>query len=332
MSLIVLATVIIAGCSGKKQTITVVEQDPRPVVKTAAATQQSVEQLVSFTGTIEAYAQNDIAPAIPGRIESILVEVGNRVNKGQLLVTMDPTAYNQASVQLAQQELDLERMKNVYEVKGISKQQLDLQSTQVEVSRAAVKNLLENMELRSPISGVVTARNYDAGNLYGGQSILTVMQMDKLKVIVNISEQYFPSLKIGMPVEITIDLYPNEKFTGSVSLIHPAIDPATRTFTAEVTIPNAGMKLRPGMFSRVAINFGTMERVIVPDIAIQKQVGTNERYVFVIENSMAVRRNVETGRQLGEYYEIISGLAGGEHVVIAGVSKLVSGVEVKVAE
>lgn len=332
---VVLLAALLAGCKGKQQAAVA---ETKPLVKTAAATKGDMEQLVSFTGTIQPYVENVICPSAPGRIDAILVEVGDKVKKGQLLVKMDPTNYRQAEVQLSQLETDYQRMLNVFEAQGISQQQVDAQKVQVEISRAVVKDLLTNVELRSPINGVVTGRYYDAGDMFslaptasGVTGVLTVMQMDKLKVSVNISEQYFPSVKNGMPAEITLDLFPGEIFPGKVSLIYPAIDPATRTFTVEVTIPNGNMKLRPGMFSRVAINFGVTERVLIPDLSVQKQSGTNEKFVYVIENGVVVRKTVELGRQRGEIIEVLSGLDGTEMVVVAGASRLLNGMEVEVS-
>ncbi|MCD8186546.1 MAG: efflux RND transporter periplasmic adaptor subunit [Rikenellaceae bacterium] len=183
----------------------------------------------------------------------------------------------------------------------------------------AYDNLLENTVLVSPVSGVVTERNYDPGDLYGANGpILTVMQIDRVKVQVNISEAFFPQVKVGMPVEITLDVYPGEIFEGKVTLIHPAVDAATRTFTTEIIIPNGNRTLRPGMFSRVSLNFGQAEQLVVPDIAVQKQIGSNERYGFVVENGIARRRILTVGRQIGNDIVILSGVRDGEQIVTAG--------------
>jgi len=206
-------------------------------------------------------------------------------------------------------------------------------STQVQASQVAYDNLAENTTLRSPVTGVVTTRNYDPGDLYGSAGpILIIMQIDRVKVQVNISEAYFPEVKVGMPVDIKLDVYPGEVFQGKVSLIHPSVDATTRTFTTEITIPNGDQKLRPGMFCRVALNFGEQEQdqVVIPDIGIQKQAGTNERFSFVVENGKAIRRTVVPGRQVGSDVVILSGINAGENVVIAGGQKLLDGIEVDV--
>lgn len=325
---------VMSGCNGKKGAQTT--QTTKALVKTELTTKSDVEQIANFSGTIEPYVQNVISPATPVRIDDILVDVGARVKKGQLLVKMDKTQYRQAMVQLSNLETDYQRMKSVYEANGISKQQLDAQLAQTEVSREAARNLLENVELTSPINGVVTGRYYDAGDMFsmspkdGVVGVLTVMQMDKLKIEINVSEQYFPYIKMGMPVDIDVDIYKDKHFKGKVTLIYPSIDPATRTFKVEITIPNADMVLRPGMFSRVTLNFGSQERVMMPDIALQRQLGTNETYVFVVKDGVAVRKTITVGRHIGDMYEILTGVELGDEVVTAGASKLMDGSEIEI--
>ena len=160
--------------------------------------------------------------------------------------------------------------------------------------------------------------------------ILTVMQMSPVKVMVNISEIHFPRVRTGMEVRVKLDVYPDREFTGRVNIIYPTIDQLSRTFSAEVTIANADMSIRPGMFARVELNFGTLNNVVVPDLAVVKQPGTNTRYVFTIENGVAHRRELELGRLMGENFEVLSGIEPGAVVVIAGQSRLLDQTPVKI--
>jgi RND family efflux transporter MFP subunit len=160
--------------------------------------------------------------------------------------------------------------------------------------------------------------------------ILQVVQISTLKVVANISEQFFPEVRIGTAVNVAVDLFPDKLFSGRVSLIHPVIDPASRTFGIEVTIPNGNGELRPGMFSRSTIIFGKSEGVMVEDVAVQRQAGTNERYLFVAEHGRAVRRIVTVGRQIGDRINILSGVEAGEEVIVAGLSQLMDGSEIEI--
>jgi RND family efflux transporter MFP subunit len=203
----------------------------------------------------------------------------------------------------------------------------------VDVLRETVRNLAENTDLHSPISGVVTARTMDAQNVFGGgQPILTVMQLSPVKVMVSIPEAHFPYVRTGMEVRVRLDVLNGREFTGRINIIYPTIDQMSRTFRAEVTIANADMAIRPGMFARVELNLGTTDNVIVPDVAIIRQPGTNSRFVYVIENGVAHRREVELGRLMGDNFEIISGIEPGALVVTAGQSRLIDQTVVRIEE
>lgn len=325
------AIVAMPGCKGQKTETTNQDTVKKVLVTTKVAALESVPQTIEFTSNIRGFKENNIAPTMPVRIENILVEVGDQVRKNQLLAKMDPTQLNSTSVQLAETKANFERVKKVYEAGGISKQEMDAIQTQYTVLQDSHNNLLINTELRSPIDGVVTARNFDAGNIYSGTTpVLTVMQINQVKVAVAVSEQYFPQIRIGMPASIKVDMYPDKAFEGKVSLISPAIDSNTRTFDIEITIPNSSLELRPGMFSRTTLDFGSTEGIMVEDIAIQKQAGTNDKYLYVVENGKAVRKVVTTGVQVGDMVNVTNGVNAGDEVVLTGISRLQNGVEVEV--
>lgn len=329
LTIILSATLLSScGCKGRGED-DVSEVGRKVLVKTEIARYTKVDNNVEFTSNILAFKENNITPSLPVRIEQILVDVGSTVSKGQLLVKMDPTQFNQANVQLANLKIDFDRVKRVYEAGGVSKQELDQLETQLSVQQDQVDDLRRNIELRSPITGVITQRNYDPGDMYNGAPILQVMQIGTLKVSVSISEKYFPLVDMGMGADIIVDMYPGKEFDGRVSRISPAIDPETRTFDVEVTIPNSSLELRPGMFSRTVFYFGSHEGLVVEDISIQTQIGSNDKYLFIVEDGKAVRRNVMTGLQGGSKIEITHGIAEGDEVVVSGVSRLETGYEVE---
>ncbi len=331
--MLIAAVAVMAGCGAKKNAVDADAVSTKVPVKVAVAQIEEIEQSAVFTSSIEAFVENNIAPSMPMRISRIMVDVGAKVGRGQLLVQMDPTQYNQVKVQLNNAQADYDRIKKVYDAGGISKQQMDQAEAGLEVQKTQAANLLENTELRSPINGVVTARNFDAGDMYNGaMPVLTVMQIDRLKVAFSISEQYFPKVNLGMQAEIRVDMYPDKVFPGKVSLITPAIDPATRTFMIEVTLPNANGDLRPGMFSRTQLVFGTVEGIMVDDIAIQRQLGTNDKYIYVDVNGKAERRMITTGTQIGTRVQALTGVSVGDRVITAGIAHLMQGTEVEVVE
>ncbi len=325
-----LAIAVLSSCGAKKQQkeTEVVETK---TIATKVATVESAEISLDeiFTSEILPYKEVNIMPAASGvRIDKILVDVGDVVRAGQLVATLDPTQYNQQMTMVNNLQVDYDRLKSVYEAGGISKQALDQSKMNLDVQKEVADNLKKNINVLSPISGVITARNTEAGNLYTSQPIFTVMQISTLKVKAQISEMFFPNVKNGMPVDVTVGVYPDEVFEGKVSLISPAINAATRTFEVEVTLPNASNKLRPGMYARTNFTMGTKSGIMIPDVAVLKQMGTDERYVYVVENGVAKRRRVDVGRLVGAQYDILSGLNIGEKVVITAFSRIDDGTKV----
>ena len=327
---VMMATMLMAaGCKEKKTQA--IEENPAVGVKVAVASGEIISRDVEFTANIEPWQKNYIVPALQGaRINRIYVKVGDRVRRGQLVAEMDPTQYNTARVQLETAEADYNRIKKVYEAGGISEQTLKQAEAQYLIYKEALDNVARNVRLYSPIDGVVTQKGEEEGNLFTSTPILEIMQMDRLKVRISISEQYYTNVSVGTPVSIAVDILPDEMFEGKVSLIYPAIDPATRTFTVEVTIPNSGGRLRPGMFARSEINMGDKEAVMVPDVAVQKQVGSNERYVYVIENGVASRRTVVPGRQIGGMVDLSGSITAGERVATTSFVRLGDGTKVEI--
>lgn len=162
--------------------------------------------------------------------------------------------------------------------------------------------------------------------------ILTVENINPVKVLVNISEKYYTQVIRGMEVKVRVDALGEEEFTGKVSLIHPTFDPVSHTFPVEIEVANNDRRIRPGMFSRVVMNFGVNERPLVSDMAVMKQVGSNDRYVFVERGGKAVYTLVELGVRVGDKYEIVSGLQPEDKVIVNGNTGLINGVAVEVVQ
>lgn len=326
------ALLFLASCGGETTKNETQTEAVKKTVKVEEVRLTPVDQLSSFTASVEANTVNNIAPAMGGRIRSIHVDVGSRVGRGQTVVTMDAANYTQQQTQLATLKRDYERYLELYNVGGISKQQLDQLKAQLDVAQTALNNLGENTRLVSPISGVVTARNYDPGDMAAGQPILTIENINPVKVVINISESFYSQVVKGMPATVEVDALSGETFQGKVSLIHPTLNPVSHTFPVEVEVNNADQRLRPGMFSRVTMNFGTNDRPLVADMAVLKQTGSNDRYVFVEKDGKAVYTLVQLGTRIGDKFEIVSGLNTGDRVITQGNVGLIDGTEVQVVQ
>lgn len=325
-----LTAAMLASC-GKKEQAAAVATEELPIVTVDVAHRIDVPQNKVYTANVEAENINNIAPATPNRIKSINVEVGDRVRKGQVLVELDKSNIDQLRINLEQIEREYNRAVQLLQIGAGTQQAVDQLKAQIDAAKSQYDNLLENTVLRSPITGVVTARNYDPGDMTGSLPVLTVGQLAPVvKVMINVSENDLATLRQGQPVDVTFDAYPGETFSGKVQRIYPTVDTATRTFEVEVRIANATEKLKPGMFARVSIDLGTQQNVVVPDRAVVKQTGSGNKYVYVLKGNTVSYNRVDLGQRLDNAYELLSGIEDGDTVVITGQTRLADGVKVEV--
>ncbi len=326
------ATAALVSCGGNKTKTAETETvDEVNRISVAEAVMQDVPQSEVYSSTVEAFAVNNIAPQTGGRIDNIKVDVGDFVSKGQILAIMDAAQLDQTRMKLQNDSTELGRLNSLYRQGGVSKSDYDAAEMAYNVSKRAYDNLLENTLLRSPLNGVVSARNYDKGDMYSGKPIFVVEQITPVKLLVGISETDYTKVKKGDKVKITADALPNQEFTGTVNKIYPTIDPGTHTFTTEIIVPNGDKALRPGMFARVSVEFGVNHSVVIPDVAVVKQQGSSVRIVYVVQPDSTVKSTVVTlGRHFGSSYEILNGLNEGDQVAAKGSTSLRDGDKVKV--
>ena len=325
------ASLVACNSTSNDKATTTEETVTAITVKTAVAEIHTIDLLETYTSEVMAYKENDITPAAQGlHIDRILVDVGDKVYAGQTLVTLDQTTLKQQELNLATAQDNYDRMVPVHAAGGISDQQLTQMKNTLDLQKEVVENLRKNSTIKSPISGVVTARNFENGDLFASMPILHIMQIDKLKVMANVSEQYFTSVKVGDKVAIEVDIYPGQQFEGQVSRINPALDARTRTFGVEITIQNKSLELRPGMYARAIFNMGQRQSIMIPDQALQKQIGSSERFVYVIENGVADYRFVTDGRRVGNMIEILEGIEAGDEVATTSFTRLMNGTLVEV--
>ena len=336
LSIIAFAAAALMTACGEKDTKTATTgqeaQKAAPVVSVITAQAEDVDVANTFTANIEPYATNNIASQTAGRISSIRTEVGQKVRKGQLLATMDDVNLAKTRMQYVNDSTELARLTELYNIGAVAQADYDMAKLALNITKKTYYNLAENTYLRSPINGVVTARNYDKGDMYSmAQPIFVVEQIQPVKMLVNISESLFTQVHKGMEFDISVDAYPDEVFKGTVNLLYPTINSATHTFPVEVVCQNADERLRPGMFARVTATFGTNHNVVVPDVAVVKQQGSGEHFIYVLNADNTVTyTKVELGRRLGNRYEILSGINEGDIIVTEGQARLKNGTAVTV--
>ena len=308
-------------------------------VKTRKISTEIVPRIVEYTSTLQPFEEVYLAPSSPGKIDKINVEVGDHVEKGQVLILLDKTQLNQAQIQLRELETNYSRLKSLLETNSISRQQYDDVKAQLDVTRANVEYLEDNTIIKAPYSGVIAEKYYEDGEIYSGSpiseagkaAIVLLQQVNKLKAIIDVSEKHYPELKSGMEVELTCETYPNEVFYGTVYKKYPSINPSSHTFQVEISIPNKDERLRPGMFSRAKLSLKEVEAILIPSIAVLKLQGANQRYIFINDNGKAKRISVELGDRFDDLVEVISDeLTAGDELIVSGQGKLVDQAPIKV--
>lgn len=308
------------------------DENAIPKVTVTTVVVKDVVQDEVYSSTVQAYVVNNVVPQSGSRIKKINVEIGDFVSKGQVLAEMEQVNLTQARLKLINDSTELRRMKGLLDEGGISQSDYEAIELAYKVSRSSYENLLENTILRSPVNGVITARNYDQGDMYAMSSpIYVVQQITPVKLLVGISESEYTKVHKGDAVTVETDAIPGRTFDGRVNRIYPTIDPASHTFTAEVLVNNYDRVLRPGMYAKVRVLFGVNHSIVVPDDALVKLQGSGQRSIYVLNDDGTVsNRPVEMGRRSGGECEILSGLEEGERIVVSGQNALKDGSQVEV--
>jgi RND family efflux transporter MFP subunit len=326
------AALVIAGC-GKKTTETKVEEERIEQVRTTVLHYQEIEREISVSTNLQGYLTQNVAPSLTGKIEHIYCEVGDRKSKGQDLVRMDQTQYKTTKISLGNLEIEKNRIAQLLKSGSATQQQYDQITTQYNSTKEQLDFLQTNTYVKAPFNGVISAKNYEDGELYGGQPILVLTQIDKLKALVAVPETYFPRFKEGMKLTLKSEIYPDKIFPATVEVVYPTIDASTHTFQVKIVVPNGKNLLRPGMYVTTTIGLGKAKVLTAPYQAVEKLVGANDRYVFINENGRAKRVAVELGQRFDQEIEIIAPeIVEGVELVTVGQHKLVDGVKINVVE
>lgn len=342
--LFLLFFIAVSSCSKEKTNVE--EEDNRPVVKVQQVHNRDVAQIGTYTATVEPENINNISSSTPNRIKEILVDEGYNVAKGQTVAILDDVNTTSYEIQVANAQANLNTVQEDYnravqllEIGGGTRQSVDqmkLQLINAQNNLAAaernLKNIKENTILVSPINGVVTARNYDPGDMTGALPIVTVAQVNPVKIIINVPESELSKVTKGMPANIAFDTYGEEVFEGHVTMVSPTVDTNSRTFGVEIGLQNSDNRILPGMFGRVKLELGSANHVVVPDRAIVKQPGSANQYVYVYHDGKVSYNRVELGQRLGNAYELLSGVEPGDTVVVTGQTKLADGIPVVIAQ
>ena len=334
---LLMAIALISACGGKgenRQATTTKKEAEK--VKVLTLQSERIAKQLELSSTLEGYETMNISPSITGHIEHIYVEVGSRVQKGAMLVRMDQTQLNTTRINLASTKTELDRVSALKASGSISEQVYDQTKAGYDQLVETERFQNENTFVRAQFSGVISAMNYEDGEMYTGAPILTLTQIGRLKAIINIPETYYPLVKQGMKVDVHSDIYPDKSFPATIEIVYPTVDPTSHTFQAKLNIPNGGEKIRPGMFVRTTLPLGQIDAIVVPYQSVLKLSGSNDRYVFTNQNGTAHRVAVTLGQRFDDRIEIIPVIPGdlkeGDQLVTTGQARLVDGAKLEIVK
>ena len=330
--ILLLTAFFLVSCGGQKTQQQQAEQRAE-LVETSTLAISDISRELEFSTTLEGWQTVNVAPSLTGRIEHIYVEVGTSVASGAMLVRMDQNQYTTTKLTYTNLSVEMERMESLHESGAVSEQVYDQTRLSYEQTKETLEFLEKNTFVRAPFAGVISAKNYEDGELYAGQPIVVLTQIQTLKALIAIPETYYPNVKKGMQVQLTSEIYPGETFPATIDIVYPTVDPASHTFQARLRIPNGALKLRPGMYVKTRMSLGMDHAMVVPYQAVQKMTGSNDRYIFLDDNGTAKRVFVKLGQRFDENIEIISDeLQEGDRLVTVGQARLVDGAKLNVTK
>ncbi|HHS50192.1 MAG TPA: efflux RND transporter periplasmic adaptor subunit [candidate division Zixibacteria bacterium] len=325
---IAMATIGLIGC-GKDQSEKVGFIRERVSVVLHEVEQTDLEETVKFTGRLEGEMDIMVFPQMPGTIERIFVDVGEKVPQGRLLVRMKGETLQQAQAQFEAAEQTYERMKSLYEDSLIAPQSYDQARAGYLAAKAGYHQVLDNTELRAPFAGTIVGKYFNEHDVYapGMRGIVRLATTERLKLPVTIAAKDFRRLSPGMSARITCEVFPDTTFDGKLDHLSPGADPITGLFSGDIILENKGGRLPVGVFVEAEVIVNVIDNaLVVPRTSI-----VADSIAFVFSGGKVERRVVETGLMTSRIVQLTSGVKAGEMVVSRGAVGLRDGLEVHVA-
>ncbi|MFZ0133931.1 MAG: efflux RND transporter periplasmic adaptor subunit [Desulfobacterales bacterium] len=311
---------------------------PIPVV-TAVVTSEPFTEKLEALGTTKANESVVVTPTVEERVIGILVDDGDFVSSGQVLVKLDDSEAQyllaEARAALKEQRQQFERMRRLAKTNATSRSQLDEEQGLLDIAAAKVSLLearLQDYTIRAPFSGVLGIRQISTGAVVDSDTVITTLDdTSSIKLDFTIPEAYLGVLKNGMTVSAHSLAYPDRSFEGRVTAISSRVDPETRTLTIRAKIPNPDRLLRPGMLLTVDLVKNRSQSLIIPEEAVIQEKDKKFALVVTPDNSVE-KTEIVTGRRNPGKLEVISGLNAGQQVIVQGLTRVRSGSSVNVVE
>lgn len=311
------------------QQSSIAPHDPAIDVEVAPARHRLIREEISAVGTLRAVESVMLRPEIAGRIDKIHFRDGQTVRAGDLLFELDATVIG-AEVEQARAELDLarsnvRRTRELANQRFVSARSLDEAESSMRVLEAKLKVAQARMgktRLKAPFDGVLGLRKVSVGDYVDvGADLVLVEDLSSMQVDLRLPERFLGAIEPGQAILLTLDAYPSASLRAHLVAIDAQVDAGGRALLVRGRLDTSDTKLRTGMFARARLVTGeSPNAVVVPEEALM--VGADESHVFVVDGDHARRVVVRTGRRTAGVVEVLSGLAAGDRVVVAGQLKL----------
>jgi membrane fusion protein (multidrug efflux system) len=310
---------------------------PPPPVEVTTVHRAPLFNSISAIGSLTANESVTIRPEIAGLIKEFNFEEGQPVKAGQLLITLDQEILSaevkRAKSSAALENANLERERKLKESGYTTQQSLDAARTAAVSNRAdatVAQARLGKTAIRAPFDGVIGLRQIGLGDYVNvGQELVNLEQIDPLKLDFTVPEVFLASLRAGMPVEVRVDVYPGQVFTGEIYAINPKVDNVTRSVAARARVINPEGKLRPGIFARVSVPLPSAQTsLLVPETALVPMGA--KVFAYRLKGDVAEQVEVTMGQRSNGMIEVPAGLNEGDTVVVTGQMRVQEGKPVNV--
>ncbi|RYD54521.1 MAG: efflux RND transporter periplasmic adaptor subunit [Sphingobacteriales bacterium] len=300
-------------------------------VAVAKVTLQQIEGSLQLPATLEPGKQADISASAAGKITSLNIQLGSRVGAGQQVGSVDirqqQLGARDAEEALAKAQRDYQLAKELFEGNAGTAQSVKDAQHNIDAARIRVQQSgrqVSDGAIKSPISGIITAKNAEAGEYANpGATLATVADIYNLKAVVFVSEKDVYQLKPGFNATIGADVLPGRTFAGKVTYVAPVGD-ENHNYRVELAVNNKAAELKAGTYIKVNFDLGQdFTALQMPKMALVE--GTKNPYVYVVNGDKAAMRKITVGRELGEYIEVLGGLQEGDEVVTSGQINLTNG-------
>lgn len=297
-----------------------------PLVKIEKPQRETVIYKLQLTGDVAAIQQANIFSKVSGNLERVYADMGSPVRRNQILALIDSTELHEqfqlAAATFYNARVKHQRMQQLLEQNLVSKEDIDDSEAAMKVAEAnfeVAKTRLSYARITAPFTGYVTKRYLDPGALVtpGNSTLFTLMDLDSVKVVVNILEKDLSRIAQIKKATVTVDAFPGKEYSGIVARSNQALDLSTRTLSIEIDIPNPARELKPGMFANVTLIVDERHGALtLPTMAIMKD--DSGSYVYANANNTAQRLRIRTGGEQGSRMEIVEGLRGDEDIITTG--------------